>query len=104
MRPDSQPIRLRFVPAEGLRAASGKWLRRLRRATLRALCDAGCGPHVFFHAFEHEGTLYGVSSRYLPERRQVVVEVGLLPRGLRPRTISQSSVDSERPPRTPWRR
>lgn len=96
MKANSHPVRLRFIPADGLRTAGGPQLRRLRRAALRALCDAGCGPDVFFHAFEHDGTRYGASARYLPERGQVIVEVGLLPPGLRSRTIAQARVERER--------
>jgi hypothetical protein len=91
---------LRFVLADGLRLVRGKAATRLRRAALRALVEAGRGPEIFFHAFEHDGVLYGVSSRLEPERGRVVVEVGLLPKGLRPRTIQRGPEPRERPIRS----
>lgn len=90
-------IRLRFVFAGELRLVRGKAARALRRAALRALVASRCGPEVYFHAFEHEGVLYGTSSRLEPERGRVVVEVGLLPPGLRPRTIREAPAPRERP-------
>lgn len=93
-------IRLRFVFADGLRLVRGKASRALRRAALQSLVVAACGPEVYFHAFEHEGVLYGVSSRLETERNRVVVEVGLLPPGLRRRTIARGPAPRERPLRT----
>ncbi len=100
MTAESPTIRLRFVFADGLRLVRGKASSRLRRAALRSLVEAGCGPEVYFHAFEYEGVLYGVSSRLETERGRVVVEVGLLPPGLRPRTIPRGPAPRERPPRS----
>jgi hypothetical protein len=96
MPPGSSSMRIRFVLADGLRLVRGKASNRLRRAALRSLVEAGCGPEVYFHAFQHEGVLYGLSARLEPERGRVVVELGLLPPGLRPRTIPRGPEPRER--------